>query len=201
MKLAGWQSELVGDPHREFLLHIIEHGLSLTKGDIFIPAFDCRKYSSAYANATMVDEALAPHLAANCLIEPPSSFVPCYVHGLGAVPKTVTSVRVIHDHSRPYGRALNKPISQTSFKFATVDDAIKLMHHGCFMAKVDIEAAYRHVPIDPADWDKLAFRWPETRLLLDGYLQFGLGNACEVFHRNCSLHGPIRLPLHHGLCR
>jgi hypothetical protein len=30
----------------------------------------------------------------------------------------------------------------------------------CYMAEVDIEAAYRHVPFVPADWDKLAFRWP-----------------------------------------
>jgi hypothetical protein len=51
------------------------------------------------------------------------------------------------------------------------------------MAKVDIEAAYRHVPIDPADWDKLTFRWPDTRLLFDGYMQFGLKNACEIFNR------------------
>jgi hypothetical protein len=54
------------------------------------------------------------------------------------------------------------------------------------MAKVDIEAAYRHVPIDPFDWDKLAFCWPDDdlcNLYLDGYLQFGLTNACEVFNR------------------
>jgi hypothetical protein len=57
------------------------------------------------------------------------------------------------------------------------------MRPGSYMAKVDIEAAYRHVPIDPADWDKLAFRWPDDRLLFDAYLQFGLKNACEVFHR------------------
>jgi hypothetical protein len=54
------------------------------------------------------------------------------------------------------------------------------------MAKVDIEAAYRHVPIDPADWDKLAFTWPSDSLndlYLDGYFQFGLMNAREVFNR------------------
>lgn len=60
------------------------------------------------------------------------------------------------------------------------------MRHKCYMAKVDIEATYRHVPIDPADWDKLDFRWPtdsDTDLYVDGYLQFGLMNACEVFNR------------------
>jgi hypothetical protein len=54
------------------------------------------------------------------------------------------------------------------------------------MAKVDIEAAYRHVPIDPYDWDKTAFCWPTDSMAdsyFDGYLQFGLKNACEVFNR------------------
>jgi hypothetical protein len=54
------------------------------------------------------------------------------------------------------------------------------------MAKVDIEAAYRHVPIDAADWDELAFRWPsdsDSDLYVDGYLQFGLMNARKVFKR------------------
>jgi hypothetical protein len=53
--------------------------------------------------------------------------------------------------------------------------------------KLDIEAAYRHVPIDPYDWDKTAFCWPTDALedlYFDGYLQFGLKNACEVFNSN-----------------
>jgi hypothetical protein len=60
------------------------------------------------------------------------------------------------------------------------------MGPNCYMAKVDIEAAYRHVPIDPYDWDKTAFCWPTDALedlYFDGYLQFGLKNACEVFNR------------------
>jgi hypothetical protein len=108
------------------------------------------------------------------------------VHALGAVPKTATTVRVIHDHSRPFGRSLNDALSQSNFSFDSVDDAVALMTHKCYMAKVDIEAAYRHVLIDPADWDKPAFTWPTysiSDLYIDGYLQFGLMNACEVFNR------------------
>jgi hypothetical protein len=60
------------------------------------------------------------------------------------------------------------------------------MSPNCYMAKVDIEAAYRHVPIDPYDWDKTAFCWPTDSLedlYFDGYLQFGLKNAFKVFNR------------------
>jgi hypothetical protein len=60
------------------------------------------------------------------------------------------------------------------------------MTHKCYMAKVDIEAAYCHISIDPADWEKLAFTWLTdsiSDLYIDGYLQSGLMNACEVFDR------------------
>jgi hypothetical protein len=109
-----------------------------------------------------------------------------FVHSLGTVPKTESTVRVIHDHSRPAGRSLNDELTQSNVSFQSVDDAIRLMSPNCYMAKVDIEAAYRHVPIDPYDWDKTAFCWPTDSLkdlYFDGYLQFGLKNACEVFNR------------------
>jgi hypothetical protein len=180
--LSGWQKGLVDDPDRDFLLHMVEHGLSLTDEQTVLKPFDCKNYKSTYENATMVNEALAPDLGTGRLFEPPVGISSCHIHAIGAVPKTAHSVRVIHDHSRPYGSALNESLSQTPFSFASFDDAIKLIRPGSYMAKVDIEAAYRHVPIDPADWDKLAFRWPDDRLLFDAYLRFGLKNACEVFH-------------------
>jgi hypothetical protein len=180
LKFEAWERNLLDDPDREFLLHMVRHGLSLTSVYTQLQPFDCKNYKSAYTNVVMVDEALAPYLEAGRLFIPPLGITSQYVHALGAVLKTATLVRVIHDHLRPYGSALNESLSQTSFSFASVDDTIKLMTQGGYMAKVDIEAAYRHVPIDPADWDKLAFRWPDTRLLFDGYMLFGLKYACEI---------------------
>jgi hypothetical protein len=74
-----------------------------------------------------------------------------------------------------------------------------LMGPNCYMAKVDIKAAYRHVPIDPYDWDKTAFCWPTDALedlYFDGYLQFGLKNACEVF--SCIGRAIIRMMARRG---
>jgi hypothetical protein len=48
-------------------------------------------------------------------------------------------------------------MTQSKFSFSSVDDAVRLMRPGCYMAKVDIEAAYRHVPTDPNNWDSLRF--------------------------------------------
>jgi hypothetical protein len=185
LDLVSWQSELRDDPDSEFLLYLVEHGLSLTDSSTPLEPFKCRNYKSAYSASHQVNTALADDILRQRIFRPFPGETSSFVHALGAVPKTATTVRVIHDHSRPYGRSLNAA-RQTNFSFDSVDDAVALMSHKCYMAKVDIEAAYRHVPIDPADWDKLAFTWPTDSiddLYIDGYLQFGLMNACEVFTR------------------
>ena len=54
---------------------------------------------------------------------------PTVVSALGAIPKPNSSeVRLIHDCSRPHGQAVNDFISTRSFKFQTLDDAIKLLN-------------------------------------------------------------------------
>lgn len=185
--VEAWEAELHNDEDQEFLLYLVQHGLSLTTGtDSQMQPFKCNNYKSAYAAREQVQEALDPDISATRIFRPPPGLRSAFVHALGAVPKTATSVRVIHDHSRPMGRSLNDELSQSNFSFQSLDDAIRLMSPGCYMAKVDIEAAYRHVPIDPYDWDKTAFCWPTDSLedlYFDGYLQFGLMNACEVFNR------------------
>ena len=187
MRLPAWEYLLRNDEDREFLLYLVGHGLSLTTGsERNLLPFKCNNYKSAYEARAQVQAALDPDIIANRIFRPYGSRTSSFVHALGAVPKTVSSVRVIHDHSRPMGRSLNSSLTQTNFSFQSIDDAIRLMGPKCFMAKVDIEAAYRHIPIDPYDWDLTAFCWPTDSLedlYLDGYLQFGLKNACEVFNR------------------
>jgi hypothetical protein len=118
---------------------------------------------------------------------PPSEFV----HALGAIPKTdppVTDIRMIHNHSRPRGSSINDTITHVAMSWATIDDAFDLMTPGCFMAKVDISENYRHFLVDPADWDKQAFRWDlvgqgAVQEFWDAYFQFGLRHGPEVGHR------------------
>ena len=73
-----------------------------------------------------------------------SATKPTVVSALGAIPKpNSTEVRLIHDCSRPHGHAVNDFISTRSFKFQTLDDAIKLLKPNYFMAKIDLKHAYR----------------------------------------------------------
>jgi hypothetical protein len=107
LRLLAWQAELRNDEDREFLLYVVEHGLSLSNSDSILEPFKCSNYKSAYAAADQVDDALKPDIALNRIFRPFRGEVSPFVHALGAVPKTETSVRVIHDHSRPLGRSLN----------------------------------------------------------------------------------------------
>jgi hypothetical protein len=100
LDLAAWQCELRGDSDREFLLYLVEHGLSLTDFTTTLSPFRCRNYKSAYLASADVHAALEPDILRQRIFRPFPGDSSQFVHALGAVPKTATTVRVIHDHSR-----------------------------------------------------------------------------------------------------
>lgn len=122
------------------------------------------------------------------LLREPPGFPAAHIHALAAIPKSAEEVRIIHDLSRPRGQAINDYITYLHYPWASLDNALRLVTPGCWMARVDIRQYYRHIPIDPTDWPLVAFRWQFTgeahpTTLLDPYLQFGQRNAPEVAHR------------------
>jgi hypothetical protein len=68
------------------------------------------------------------------------------VSALAAIPKEGGDVRIIHDGSRPAGEALNDYSRPEPEKFQTLQDASRLAKPSYFMAKVDLQSAYRSVP-------------------------------------------------------
>jgi hypothetical protein len=99
-----------------FYRYVVEHGLSLTsKNDSHSTPFKCNNYKSAYLSFAQVQIALKPDIIAQRIFRPPPNVTSSYVHSLGAVPKTESTVRVIHDHSRPVGRSLNDALTQSNF--------------------------------------------------------------------------------------
>jgi hypothetical protein len=126
LDLASWQSKLRDDPDKEFLLYLVEHGLSFTDSGTSLEPFKCRNYKSAYSASHQVIAALADDILRQRIFRPYPGKTSSFVHALGAVPKTATTVRVIHDHSRPFGRSLNDALSQSNFSFDSVDDAVAI---------------------------------------------------------------------------
>ena len=71
-----------------------------------------------------------------------------------------------------------------SLKYATVDQAAELMlrlGRGALMAKVDIDQAYRRIPVHPDDRWLLGMRF-EGATYKDTVLPFGLRSAPKVFN-------------------
>lgn len=96
-------------------------------------------------------------------------------------------MRLIHDCSLPTGQSVNDYCtSDWHQKFSRVDDAAHLVTEGCYMAKVDLQAAYRHVKLSDHSKQVTGLKWQfgqKTVYLRDTRLCFGSKLAPGIFHR------------------
>ena len=108
---------------------------------------------------------------------------------LGVIPKKVPGeYRMIQHLSYPYGSSINDyiPSEFASVNYANVQDAVNLIistdleAKPVFLAKVDIEAAFRIIPVCPADRPLLGFRWRD-QFYMDAVLPMGCSSSCQIF--------------------
>ena len=109
---------------------------------------------------------------------------------IGLVPKKNSGkFRTIFHLSYPQSgsSSINYHISKEDFslQYVTIDDAIngiQLNGPGCFLAKTDIESAFRLIPIHPNDYELLGMCW-KGRYYYDKVLPFGLRSAPCIFNK------------------
>lgn len=107
---------------------------------------------------------------------------------LGIVPKKVPGeFRLIHHLSWPRttGSSVNDgiPDEYSSVQYSGIQEAIskiKSLGRGCYLAKTDVKAAFRIVPIRPDDYELLGFSW-NGRFYYDMCLPFGASSSCQKF--------------------
>ena len=104
---------------------------------------------------------------------------------LGVVFKRLsTKPRVIHHLSWPRnGNSVNAGMREFDVKLDAFDRAVKslaALGRNAYMAKIDIEAAYRCIPVRPADWPLQGLRW-KGQVYYDIVMQFGLSTATAIF--------------------
>jgi hypothetical protein len=109
---------------------------------------------------------------------------------MGAVPKKNGKWRVIMHLTAPKGSSINDFIDKEAFPihYATVDDAVAMVSRygkGCMMAKIDLKAAFRMVPIAAEEWDLLGLHW-KGMYYVDTCLPFGLRSAPYLFNQFAS---------------
>ena len=151
-------------------------------------SFQAPNLLSAVQHPSAVDHKIAKELASHRLAGP-FLFPPFPVFRIspvGLVPKkTPGEFRLIHHLSFPKGSSLNDGISSehTSVSYATVQDAIRLIRAtgpGCFLAKTDIQNAFRILPIRPADYPLLGICW-RGYFYYDRCMPMGCASSCRTF--------------------
>ena len=85
------------------------------------------------------------------------------------------------------GCSINSSISKEdySLQYTTIDNAIhaiQALGKGTFMAKTDIQSAFRLFPVHPEDWELLGMKW-EGKYYYDKVLPFGLRSAPSIFNQ------------------
>ena len=151
-------------------------------------------WPSALEHSSQVSKIISEDLAAGRLHGPFEAppYSECIVSPLGAFTKRgSTKVRLIHDLSYPQKGSVNSLIDSEEFSltYASVDDAAALCRElgpePAYMAKLDLENAFKHVFISPEDWHLMGFTWPnETGRPLYYFskvLNFGLRSAPFLF--------------------
>ena len=103
------------------------------------------------------------------------------VSPIGAVPKGA-GIRVIHHLSFPHGvdsDSINAGIGHEDLKLGSFDqacDAIVLAGIGCWLIKLDVDAAYKQVAVRVEDRPLLGFKW-NGKFYFELVLPFGLRSS------------------------
>ena len=118
-----------------------------------------RNMASAVENPRVVEEYLAKERELGCVIGPltPGS-LQLQINCFGVIPKSSQpgKWRLIVDLSHPAGFSVNDGIEPDicSLSYASVDSAVAVIMHlgkSTALAKLDLESAYRIIPVHPDD--------------------------------------------------
>lgn len=185
MAVAAWESELEGDPDRDFLLDGIRNGFHIVDPHAPIQPSSLPNHKSALDNYDATTSLIAKEIELGRYAV--ASIPPTIVSPLGLIPKTDNGHRLIHDCSAPSGRSVNdSAVHCDKQTYESIDTAVDYLKSGYFMAKVDIKSAYRAVAIHPASYRATGLSWTidgERLVLIDKRLPFGARPAPSIFHR------------------
>ena len=197
LRHSEFERELHNHPDKawvSWLLHSILNGVSIGYKGPHTP-YTARNLSSALQHPDVITSELQKEVAAGRVLGPFADrpLPSLRTSGLGAAAKKQGKWRMILHLSAPYGASVNDGISKEEFSlhYSSVDDAVKLLHpygKGAIMAKVDLKAAFRMVPVRATDWDLLGMFWKGS-YYVDTCLPFGLRSApCLFNHFAKALH-------------
>jgi hypothetical protein len=186
-----WEFYLKDYPNPPFvksILHIIDFGASL--GFTGLDCLQsCRNLKSASEAPGTVSSAIDALLAKNAAHGPFKSppFPNFCASPLGtATRKRNPKRRLINHLSWPAGNSVNDGIPDTEAKirYESFESALRLIRsfgRGTLLAKLDLQDAFRHIPVRPQDWPLLGFHW-DSHFYYVVVLMFGIKSAPYIFN-------------------
>ena len=182
LKRERWRERLRHHPDQlfaQYLINGISNGFRLG----YCREHRCKQATgnmiSAIKNPQPVAEFLSTELKAGRIIGPLEKPPDMQISRFGVIPKQNQpgKWRLILDLSSPSTYSVNDGIDKSwcSMRYASVDDAVNRIlatGPGTLLAKMDIEHAYRNIPIHPSDRHLLGMEW-EGSCFIDTVLPFG----------------------------
>ncbi len=189
LEAGQWESMLRDHPDREFAEYLVRGVREIFRIGFERDVVKCRSAKRNMQSAIDNPTAVAAYLEKECrVVGPlPKGSIDTHVSRFGVVPKLSQPVkwRLIVDLSHPDGVCVNEGIRADlcSLVYSSVDNAIDAILEfgpGSLLAKLDLEIAYRNVPVHPTDRPLLGMVW-EDALYIDTALPFGLRSAPKSF--------------------
>ena len=196
LRVSAWASALSAHPDRAFVRFLLS-GIKVGFRIGFRRPAPLRSASRNMRSALDHPDVVQAYLDSECsrgrMLGPFSasaqaSLPPCHINRFGVIPKgrNTGKWRLITDLSFPPGLGVNDGIDRDlcSLTYTLVDkvaEVIAALPRGALLAKIDIEAAYRLVPVHPLDRPLQAVEWGGA-LYVDPMLPFGLRSAPKIFN-------------------
>ena len=176
-----------------FILRMLRMGVPLGYTGPTDLRQECKNLTSADEFASFVTDAIQSEIGTGRQIGPYSSPpFPFYrTSPLGTVDKKQPlgsapgrpKRRKIHHLSWPHGSSVNDHLERKAVALSRFDafaDLVRQAGKGALMSKLDVGAAYRNIPVRPADWSLLGFRWQHV-YYWDCVLPFGCASSSLLY--------------------
>ena len=195
LNIQEWSRTLQNHPDKAFGKYIIK-GLECGFRIGFRRSSQLRAATSnmrsAYMHPQVISDYLKKELSLERMLGPFHPSTPgldeVHTNRFGVIPKghNTGKWRLITDLSYPPGLSVNDGIDSDlcSLSYIKVDHVAQIVSNlgrGALLAKVDIESAYRLIPVHPDDRPLQAVQW-EGQIFVDPMLPFGLCSAPKIFN-------------------
>ena len=195
LNIPAWESKLL-DYHDRQIVDFLRYGWPVNYTANQLPISTDKNHSSAISYADHVQHYVNTELRYHAIAGPfrnspfPQPLICC---PLQTVPKRGSSKRrVVMDLSFPPHASVNIGIPDSSYlnepyklRLPGIDrlcEFILQLGQGCLLYKLDLQRAYRQIPIDPKDYHLLGFRF-NNLLYFDTRCPFGLKTSAMICQR------------------